>query len=173
MAGNPAYLEAFTEYTKILPGLEDQGEMDKEFYGESHRACVILQASWVELIIERNLRTRLRWHGASRLFEANAPLSTFSNKINMAFSMGAFGEKTRHDLNLIRHLRNGFAHCRLPLYFKTPAVKGVCDNLSLPDIEAVRAIPHIISSREIDGGGTWYDRDHPRERYMVCCYSIV
>jgi hypothetical protein len=123
--------------------------------------------------VERVLRGRLRWEGAGKIFDVKGPLGTFSDKIIMAYGMGIFGKKTRHDLDLIRHLRNGFAHCRLPLRFRTPEVKGVCDNLILPDIEAVRAIPTYLFDRPVEGGGEWFDCDHPRERYMVCCYTII
>jgi hypothetical protein len=173
MASGPAYLETFTEYTKSLPGVEDQEVMEQEFYGESDRACGILQASWTELIVERTLRSRIRADGSSRIFDVNGPLGTFSNKIAMAFGLGIFGTKTRHDLDLIRHMRNGFAHCRLPLRFQIPAVKGVCDNLSLPDIETLRAIPTQLLDRQVTGGGDWHDLNHPRERYIICCYTII
>ena len=139
--------------------------MEKEFYGESDRACVILQASWTELMVERAVRSRLRGTRSGELFGRNGPLSNFSNKISMAYSMGIFAEKTRHDLTLIRELRNGFAHCQLPLRFKMPIVKTMCDNMQLPDLDEHRAIPNILD-RPIEGDGQWHDRDHPRERYM-------
>lgn len=172
-SSDPAYVVAFKEYTKSLATSAERAEMEKEFYGESDRACGILQASWVELIVERSMRNRLRYEGMSQIFDVNGPLGTFSNKIIMAFGMGIFGKKTRHDLDLIQLMRNGFAHCQLPLRFHTPAIKGVCDHLLLPDIDAVRAIPQILFDSPVEGGGEWYDRDHPRTRYITCCYTII
>jgi hypothetical protein len=164
MASDPAYLAAFKEYTKSLPSVEDREVMEMEYYAEGDRACAILQATWTELIVERTLRARLRFEGASQIFDSNGPIASFSDKIIMAFGMGVFGTKTRHDLNLIRHLRNGFAHCRLPLRFNSPEVKGVCDNLLLPDIESLRAIPTFLLDRPVHNGGEWHDKDHPRQR---------
>lgn len=171
MPSDPAYLRTFKVYTKSLASAEDSEAMEREYYAEGDRACAILQATWTELIVERVLRGRLRWEGASQIFDANGPLATFSNKIIMAYGMGIFGKKTRHDLDLIRHLRNGFAHCRLPIRFRNPEVKIVCDYLALPDI--TRAVPTYLLDRQVEGGGEWYDRDHPRERYMICCYTII
>jgi hypothetical protein len=118
MVSETAYVKAFKEFTRAnpVPTHEQRQEMEKEFYGESDRACVILQASWTELMVERAIRSRLRGAGAGQLFGQNGPLGTFSNKISMAYSMGIFAETTRHDLTLIRELRNGFAHCQLPQF---------------------------------------------------------
>lgn len=147
--------------------------MEREFYADSDRACGILQASWVELMVERCIAGRLRPEGVSNIFDANGPLGTFSNKIMMAYSLGLFGRQTRHDLGLIRNMRNGFAHCQRPLRFRTPEIKAVCDNLALPDVGRVRNVPLALFDREVDGGGEWHDKDHPRERYVVCCYTII
>jgi hypothetical protein len=172
-SSDPAYLVAFKDYIKSLPDVDEREAMEQEFYGDSDRACGILQASWVELMVERTLRGRLRFEGASRIFDMNGPLGSFSNKITIAYGLGIFGTKTKHDLELIRHVRNGFAHCQLPLRFHTPQVKGVCDNLVLPDIEGVRAIPTYLFDRLVEGGGHWHDQAHPRQRYVICCYTII
>lgn len=173
MASDPTYLETFKEYTKSLPSVEDRDVMEMEYYAEGDRACAILQAVWTELIVERVLRGRLRWEGAAKLFDVNGPLGTFSDKIIMAYGMGIFGKKTRHDLDLIRHLRNGFAHCRLPLRFNTPEVKAVCDHLLLPDIESLRAVPTFLLDRPVHNGGEWHDKNHPRQRFIICCYTVI
>jgi hypothetical protein len=173
MARDPAYLIAFKQYTNALATSGERVELEKEFYGESDRACGILQASWVELIVERSLQSRLRQEGISKIFDLNGPLGTFSNKIIMAFGMGIFGAKTRHDLDLIRHIRNGFAHCQRPLRFNTPEIKGMCDHLELPDLDQARATPINLLDRPVEGDGKWHDRDHPKSRYFIGCYTII
>ena len=47
------------EYTKILPDIYEREAMEKEFFGESDRACGILFASSVELMVERAIKLRL------------------------------------------------------------------------------------------------------------------
>jgi hypothetical protein len=172
MASEPAYITAFQEYIDSPPGAGHRTAMEREFYGESDRACGILQASWTELILERAIRSRLRNDGAGALFGPNGPLGNFSNKIAFGYSLGLYEVRTRHDLNLIRRIRNGFAHCQLPLRFDISAVKGVCDHLYLPDLQEHRCVPPIIFDRAIEEG-EWHDRDHPRERFIICCYSIL
>jgi hypothetical protein len=51
-------------------------------------------------------------------------------------------------------------------------VKAMCDHLQLPDMAEHRAIPGILAT-PLEGDGTWYDRDHPRERYIICCQTII
>jgi len=172
-SSDPTYLVAFKEYTKSTATSADREAMEQEFYGESDRACVILQASWVELMVERAIRSMLRAEGASKIFDTNGPLGQFSDKILLGYGLEIFGTKTRHDLDLIRYLRNGFAHCQLPLRFSTPEVKAICNNLHLPDIEHNRATPLQLFDRAVDGGGAWHDKAHPRERYVICCYTII
>ena len=48
-----------------------------------------------------------------------------------------------------------------------------CDHLLLPDIEAVRVLPHYLISLPDDRADIWYDSDHPKTRFVICCYTIV
>ena len=41
----------------------------------------------------------------------------------MGFALKLYGERTFHDLELLRKLRNLFAHGRLAIDFNTPGVK--------------------------------------------------
>jgi len=51
------------------------------------------------------------------LFGGDAPLATFSSKIKLAFALGLITRKTRRQLDVIRQLRNDFAHARGALDF--------------------------------------------------------
>ena len=57
------------------------------------------------------------------LFGPMKPLSTFSAKIRMGFALKLYGERTFDDLELLRKLRNLFAHGKLAIDFDTPGVK--------------------------------------------------
>jgi hypothetical protein len=172
MTSEPAYLRDFKKFAKSRPDRDMQDAMEKEFYGESDRACGILFPSWVELLIERAIQDQLR-HDAPTVFDYEGPLGNFSAKIMMAYAMGLFGMKTNHDLRLIRTIRNEFAHCQLPLRFDIPEVKGVCDHLMLPDIEEVRVMPPYLYRLPDDRTESWYDQEHPKTRFVICCYTII
>jgi len=50
----------------------------------------------------------------------------------MAFALGIIGEKSRLDLNHIRHIRNAFSHTRRNFTFETNEVAVVCERITLP-----------------------------------------
>lgn len=61
--------------------------------------------------------------GTKDLFGPMKPLSGFSAMIRLGFALRLYGELTFHDLELLRELRNLFAHGRLAIDFDTPGVK--------------------------------------------------
>lgn len=44
------------------------------------------------------------------LFDRSGPLATFSAQIKIGYALGLYGTKVRHDLDVIRDIRNEFAH---------------------------------------------------------------
>jgi DNA-binding MltR family transcriptional regulator len=63
------------------------------------------------------------------LFGQERPLGTFSSKIKLARALGLFGPKTAHDLNLMREIRNAFAHGLRKMSFETPEVRQLVGSL--------------------------------------------
>ena len=87
--------------------------LHNEFGRESDRAAVILAASIADELLKSLLSNRLVAVTSSQdeLFDgANAPLGTFSSRIEMAYRLGAISVKFSRDLHLIRKIRNEFAH---------------------------------------------------------------
>ena len=57
------------------------------------------------------------------MFGSFAPLGTFSTKISIAFFIGLIPEDIYNDLNIIRKIRNEFAHNYDTLTFNLSPVK--------------------------------------------------
>lgn len=90
------------ELTIFIEGLANEGE----------RALVIGGAARIDVALEHLIR-RVTSHqpgGHDELFEANGPLSTFSAKIIMAYRLGLIDDGMESVLQLIRKIRNDFAH---------------------------------------------------------------
>jgi DNA-binding MltR family transcriptional regulator len=170
MARDPAYVKAFKEFTKAEPTIDDLEHMEKEFYGESARTCGILHATVIEVSLEAAIKSIMRGDRSvtldSEIFGFDGPLGTFAAKIKLAYAFGIFGPATHHDLELIRLMRNQFAHCRRPLQFGMPAVRSMCAHLQLPDID------HTIRIKTATTDETFDDRRDPRVRFIVCCHTI-
>ncbi len=84
-----------------------------EFGKESDRAAVILAASVTDELLRTLLSAYLVPVTSSNdeVFDgANAPLGTFSSRIEMAYRLGLISVKFTRDLHLIRKIRNDFAH---------------------------------------------------------------
>jgi hypothetical protein len=68
-----------------------------------------------------------RWLGTSHdvrkaLYEHDGPLGNFSRKITLAAALEIVGPASHENFRLIRHVRNAFAHAKVPIRFDTPGV---------------------------------------------------
>ena len=67
------------------------------------------------------------------LFEEEAaPLRDFAAKIRMGYALGLFGEETKKNLDIIRAIRNVFAHAAHPVNFSTVEISNACALLTVP-----------------------------------------
>ncbi|WP_422002402.1 hypothetical protein [Reyranella sp.] len=98
----------------------------RDYRGECLTAVAMLDAS-----LQDALETRFEALNSDRRKElfsdsSNGPLSTFSNKIRMAQALGFFGPELRKDLDLLRSIRNTFAHAHQHVDFSTNEVTQAC-----------------------------------------------
>ena len=71
------------------------------------------------------------------LDEPNSPLGTFSSRLDASFALGLIDEHEYYEINLLRKVRNEFAHSKHGVSFKTAKITGLCSSLksSLPEGE--------------------------------------
>ena len=83
-----------------------------EFKNESDRAAVILGAAKLDAllfqILDRHFKPSLA--STDELLDGDSPLSTFSAKIHICYRLGLISADFAKTLNVIRKLRNAFAH---------------------------------------------------------------
>ncbi len=99
----------------------------EEFKKESDRAAVILTTSIFEEVLGNLLKQYLAPLPASRdnIFESpNAPLSTFSAKIDICYRLGLTSSNFTRDLHIIRKIRNIFSHNVTDCNFENVSVKN-------------------------------------------------
>jgi DNA-binding MltR family transcriptional regulator len=166
------YLKAFNDLIGSEPTLLDLPMMEVEFYGESGRAVILLSATLADLALEVALKRLFRNHNSTHdLFDHESPLGSFSSRIKIAFALNLFDKKTNHDLELIRRLRNGFAHDRRHLTFATPQVADMCKHLILPDTDYARNPEAYLSrAKDVDAAS---DMSSPKTRYVTTCNTIA
>lgn len=153
--GIPAATKALRAFTQRDPTVTDREAFDaleKELYGTSDRVTAVMLGASVETALEKLLASRmrddLRSDERSKLFGFEGAIGTFSAKIIVAYAMKIIGPITYSDLNLIKLLRNEFAHSRVPFDFQTPEVVAVCNELQIPKLpDSNNSFPLITANR--------------------------
>jgi len=125
---------------------EDEELLAAELDAESDRAVALLGAGYVDArladLLEHVLAANIDKKDASALFEGpNAPIGSFSNRIRMAAAMGVIGPTTRADFDIIRSIRNDFAHKVRVKSFADASVESRCQNLKLANISLLGGTP--------------------------------
>jgi hypothetical protein len=109
--------------TMSLEDLDDEqlSAIFKEISTQSDRGVAITASAFLEYILQWLIEAAwppISKHTRERLFEgSNAPLGTFSAKIELGFAMDLYGSSARADLDRIRSIRNRFAHSMHPIDF--------------------------------------------------------
>lgn len=117
----------------------------EEFSKESDRACVILAVAMIDQAIETLLKTYLVPSSTTvdNLFEdAYAPISTFNAKIILANRVGLISSQFCRDLNLVRKIRNEFAHNVKGCTFDNETVRNRIVELR-HSLASVKSIPSL------------------------------
>ena len=83
--------------------------------------------------------------------------ASFDAKIRRAYAMGLFGEGTKKNLDIIRVIRNAFAHAPRPVRFSTVEIKDACALLEMP-------APVVGAANDQKGTNTT-----GRERFRLVC----
>jgi DNA-binding MltR family transcriptional regulator len=102
------------------------------------RTAVILAATLVEdmlraLLIAHMAKGADEKDGPKDLFGPMGPLRSFDAKIRLGYAMKIYGDRTFHDLDLLREVRNVFAHGKLSISFSTPGIKWAVDSFICHD----------------------------------------
>ena len=137
MPKDPGYLKRLKEYAKGEFTTADFIAVEREMYDASDRASVVVLATLtedaIELLLMNNMRGDLSAEDRRLLFGFDGVAGTFSSKVHLAYAMKLIGPKTRRELDLIRTLRNTFAHAKKAIRFDVPEVSAVCAELRFPD----------------------------------------
>ena len=177
MADEPAYIRNFKEFTKGHLEFANLFAFEQEAYGGSARARAILLSTIAENALYTYLRVKSRPEltagDRKRLFSYDGILGSFGARTTIAYSLGLISEGMRHELELIRALRNGFAHCPKPFNFETAEVAAVCANFRFPG-QGDAFIPQGYL-RAVPGDQMEHatDKDHPRTRFIMACHMAA
>ena len=142
--------------------LEDYLEI---FQDETDRACAVLGAAHLDYLLAKAIEVHLP-RGSEMadqlLFNPEAPIGTFSSRINMAFALDIISQETRAYLHTIRRIRNDFAHkMEIHSFDEDQRIIHQCNSLHI-GIKQVKSYPEPHKS----------DLQKPRKLFEMTVISI-
>src|SRR5712692_31282 len=138
-----AATRALRELARTEASPEHFGIFNEQVKDERNdRGAAILAATNVEIALRYALSRRLTLQKDQHecMFGLDSPLGTFDHKIRIAHALEVFGQQTKKNLDLVRAIRNAFAHAHVPITFETEQVKSVCKFLVIPELLPPRAV---------------------------------
>jgi hypothetical protein len=114
------------------PDEEEFGDAIAEIFASSDRVAAIMCAALVEFELISAIKCRLEdASDMSALFHSGegSPFGTFKQKIVAGKAMGIYGKDVASDLDIIRDIRNQFAHALLKIDFDNEHIAASCASL--------------------------------------------
>jgi mannitol operon repressor len=112
----------------------------EEFQSESPRAAVIISGAFLDSLL-RDLIASFMIENKKVVDELlgsdknpETPLSSFGARIKTAFCLGLISNIEYHDLNIVKKMRNKFAHKLHGFTFESEEIVGFCNSLKLPKL---------------------------------------
>src|SRR6516165_6267823 len=146
------------DLTRLQPELQEAMDVSNALGKEAHPiTTAILGAVMVEQELETLLRSKFKRKDDKtwEMLVENGPLNSFSSKIVIGYALGIYDERMRNDLNIVRSIRNAFAHSRKLIQFDDPLIVnelGKASKLALPK--------------------KYWTGFKPQDRYVSMCYQL-
>ena len=122
-----------------LDHAEDLAKFVEELKNETDRGLPLVGTALIDDRLKETLKAFCIDSKSSKklITEGNAPLGTFSSRLDSCHALGLIDDYEYSEINLLRKVRNEFAHAKHGISFNTDKIKGYCSTLksSLPEGE--------------------------------------
>jgi mannitol operon repressor len=114
-----------------LDHAEDLAKFVEELKRETDRGLPLVGTALIDeklrdtleaFLIEKKIAKKL-------LDEPNSTLGSFSSRLDMCYALGLIDNYEYNEINLLRKVRNEFAHSKHGISFKTDKIIGLCSTL--------------------------------------------
>jgi hypothetical protein len=96
---------------RMMAQLQKMLELEHEFFEQTDRGIAVIGGALVEPELTRFIVAHLIEPEEGRsLFDRGRPLEAFGSQITLAYAIGLISKNIRDDLDLVREIRNKFAH---------------------------------------------------------------
>lgn len=118
------------EKTKEVKSSRNEFDLtDESDRGAAIVGAALLEDALVTMLKERMSLDKMSQKQVKDIFDLSGPLSNFSSKISIAFAFGFIDKLTFNDLQIVRKIRNKFAHSMDGLSFDDEEVKSQVHNM--------------------------------------------
>ncbi len=102
-----------------------------KFNRQSDRGSALIAVAWVDDALEECLRVYFQQDKtiANLILQPDGPLGSFSSRIKIAYLLGITTASLYADLEIMRRIRNDFAHVRQEVRFNDQSIKDRCKSL--------------------------------------------
>lgn len=144
-----------------------------EFQKETDRGAALVGAALIDTRLERLLRSHfIESKVADELIDSgNAPLGSFNSRIKMSYALGLITELEFKECEIIRRVRNDFAHGVHGLSFQDQRLSALCNNLkaNTPEGKRFDGNPRqlFINSVILLSLSLWYRPEHAAKHKAV------
>jgi DNA-binding MltR family transcriptional regulator len=162
-------LKALKALKALSKGVRSPDEFHALFGSLNHQtdnAVALICSALLEEATEQlllNHMVKMNSDTRSELFRGTGPLATLSARTKLAFALVIIGPVYKHNLELLREVRNAIAHARKPISFQTPEVTAVCKRLKVHQM-----IQHH-NPLFPDNPALWAN---PRDRYITASLML-
>jgi hypothetical protein len=129
------WASALRRLTREAPsGSIQQAVLDAMRSNMTDRAVALVSAAFVDTMLAGAIIRVLNPNqkGIRELFwSPNGPFSSFDQRIVGVSAINLIGGVTRKNLDVIKNIRNVFAHAMADVEFSSPAISRACDRLQL------------------------------------------
>lgn len=122
-----------------MPQTEDFLKIIRGMRGNNGRASALSLIAYIDCLLEGCLMlsfVQLSTKETNRIFRnSGAPLYDVSPKIKMAYALGIISDELRRQLEIMRDIRNAFAHSMHDIGFTHSTIKKECKGLDLRKLD--------------------------------------
>ncbi len=155
--------------SREAPSDAEQNEVLRFVTGAPAVTAAILGAALVEHELELHLIEKLKRKDPETielLTDQGGPMGTFSAKITLAYALGVIDETDMAHLNIIRHIRNVFAHARKLVFFDHELIGRELRKIKPKGTKRNDANHALIDARK------YADSDR-RQSYLILCTALL
>jgi mannitol operon repressor len=121
------YASAMCHTRELQPHLRPFGEFLEVFNKETERGAALTAAAFLDDLLQKVIEAFLIKNKSGEALSDgfNAPLGTLSSRIAACHAMGLISDEEFQECELIRKIRNAFAH-KMKMSFSAEPVRALC-----------------------------------------------